>query len=229
MPALHRFLNADGYAQTGQGMLDKNMFAYCGNNPVNRLDSNGNSWADIKNWVSDKWNAVKSWVHNTFGTQMMVSDKPSPLHYDRYGVGVSISNHVTVTNKPAKPVTFFVHGTTNRNRKNPQPSFSGGIKLNTAKVSSTVCIGSNRIFMPQSLAVSVGYKDSNGITHTGSISLSPQNIRISGSVSSDISPYVTQTTSTDIDISTIWLYAVYAFGEAFGTAPFPNSSHYVPT
>ncbi len=36
-----RFLNADGYVQTGQGMLDKNMFAYCMNNPVNYLDSNG--------------------------------------------------------------------------------------------------------------------------------------------------------------------------------------------
>ena len=33
-PKVGRFLNADGYVQTGQGLLDKNMFAYCGNNPV---------------------------------------------------------------------------------------------------------------------------------------------------------------------------------------------------
>ncbi len=42
MPALHRFINADGYASTGQGMLGHNMFAYCLNNPVNMMDPNGN-------------------------------------------------------------------------------------------------------------------------------------------------------------------------------------------
>ena len=36
-----RFISADSYVQTGQGMLDKNMFAYCGNNPVNYVDPNG--------------------------------------------------------------------------------------------------------------------------------------------------------------------------------------------
>ncbi len=29
-----RFINADGLVQTGQGLLDKNMFAYCMNNPI---------------------------------------------------------------------------------------------------------------------------------------------------------------------------------------------------
>ena len=37
-----RFINADGYIQTGQGVLDKNMFAYCLNNPINKKDVNGN-------------------------------------------------------------------------------------------------------------------------------------------------------------------------------------------
>lgn len=36
-----RFVSADSYVQTGQGMLDKNMFAYCGNNPVNYVDPDG--------------------------------------------------------------------------------------------------------------------------------------------------------------------------------------------
>ncbi len=36
-----RFINADGFVQTGQGLLDKNMFAYCMNNPVNLVDENG--------------------------------------------------------------------------------------------------------------------------------------------------------------------------------------------
>ena len=36
-----RFASADSYVQTGQGMLDKNMFAYCMNNPVNMVDYTG--------------------------------------------------------------------------------------------------------------------------------------------------------------------------------------------
>lgn len=36
-----RFINADGYASTGQGLLGNNMFAYCGNNPTNYTDNKG--------------------------------------------------------------------------------------------------------------------------------------------------------------------------------------------
>ena len=40
-PELGRFLNADALVSTGQGLLGNNMFAYCGNNPVNWSDSLG--------------------------------------------------------------------------------------------------------------------------------------------------------------------------------------------
>ena len=36
-----RFINADGLASTGQGLLGNNMFAYCNNNPANHHDPNG--------------------------------------------------------------------------------------------------------------------------------------------------------------------------------------------
>ena len=36
-----RFISADGYVSTGQGILGNNMFAYCNNNPVNRVDLTG--------------------------------------------------------------------------------------------------------------------------------------------------------------------------------------------
>ena len=51
-PVTHRFLNADGYLQAGEDILDVNMFAYCGNNPVCRIDSKGNSWWGITASVS---------------------------------------------------------------------------------------------------------------------------------------------------------------------------------
>ena len=40
-PAMHRFINADSYASTGQGFIGINMFAYCGNDPVNCYDPSG--------------------------------------------------------------------------------------------------------------------------------------------------------------------------------------------
>ena len=39
-----RFINADVFISTGQGLTGYNMFAYCGNNPVNRVDPTGESW-----------------------------------------------------------------------------------------------------------------------------------------------------------------------------------------
>ena len=40
-PVISRFINADSYGSTGQGFLGTNMFAYCGNNPVNHIDPSG--------------------------------------------------------------------------------------------------------------------------------------------------------------------------------------------
>ena len=41
-PEMGRFINADAFASTGQGILGNNMFAYCNNNPVINHDPTGN-------------------------------------------------------------------------------------------------------------------------------------------------------------------------------------------
>ena len=43
-PAMGRFIGADDYPSTGQGLTGNNMFAYCGNNPVVRSDEGGELW-----------------------------------------------------------------------------------------------------------------------------------------------------------------------------------------
>jgi len=40
-PEIGRFINADAYVSTGQGILGNNMFAYCNNNPVFMYDPTG--------------------------------------------------------------------------------------------------------------------------------------------------------------------------------------------
>ena len=40
-PEIGRFINADGFVSTGQGLVGNNMFAYCNNNPVMGYDPTG--------------------------------------------------------------------------------------------------------------------------------------------------------------------------------------------
>ncbi len=46
-PVTHRFVNADGYFQSGDGILDTNMNAYCQNNPIMNSDPTGNHPSDV--------------------------------------------------------------------------------------------------------------------------------------------------------------------------------------
>ena len=48
-PEVCRFISADVYMSTGQGVIGGNMWAYCLNNPVNMIDVNGElaSWSQI--------------------------------------------------------------------------------------------------------------------------------------------------------------------------------------
>ncbi len=39
-----RFISADAHMSTGQGIVGNNMYAYCGNNPVMRVDPSGQEW-----------------------------------------------------------------------------------------------------------------------------------------------------------------------------------------
>ncbi|MBR5136527.1 MAG: hypothetical protein IKV30_00695 [Clostridia bacterium] len=52
-PDMCRFINADGYASTGDELTGSNMFAYCANNPVNMTDPTG----ELPDWAN-KWIAI---------------------------------------------------------------------------------------------------------------------------------------------------------------------------
>ena len=47
-----RFINADAFAATGQGLLGNNMYAYCNNAPVSNQDSSGNAVETVFDIIS---------------------------------------------------------------------------------------------------------------------------------------------------------------------------------
>ena len=59
-PVTRRFINADGYVSTGQDIIGYNMFIYCGNNPIIRVDLTGTAWEDVKTFFGKIGAAVSN-------------------------------------------------------------------------------------------------------------------------------------------------------------------------
>ena len=51
-PTIRQFISPDAFASTGQGYLGYNMFAYCGNNPVNNYDPGGAYYAKLEDRIT---------------------------------------------------------------------------------------------------------------------------------------------------------------------------------
>lgn len=64
-PAIGRFINADTLASTGKSFLGCNMFAYCGNNPINCSDPTGHAFmfvtAAIGAVAGAVWGGIKAY------------------------------------------------------------------------------------------------------------------------------------------------------------------------
>ncbi len=154
-PYNHRFLNADSYVTTGQGLTSFNMFAYCGNNPVNRVDETGMFWSKVCNWASNSWNAVKSFVKKTFGSGSYVSySKKTSYDTKNYGLvtrslGTKTQTSISTGNLN-KPLCVYSKIGAEHNGT----SISGGLKLNTSALNSLeleVCIGLTSLQLSASL------------------------------------------------------------------------------
>ena len=108
-PGMRRFLNADGYVSTGQGFVGFNMYAYCGNNPTNRIDVSGLFWVEIKDWIKDKYTKAKTWVGNTFGTATYVTYTMNESSTDYLIAGAKSGAYTTelVSGNDDKPIVFY--------------------------------------------------------------------------------------------------------------------------
>ena len=199
-PEVGRFINSDGYISTGTGMLGYNMFAYCGNNPVNRVDPTGMFWKEIGNFFSKVWEGIKSWAKNTFGagdsTTTTIAKVETPVIPDPSPVTVKTGTKTTKTiskkGDSSKPISVY----TKRNAQHPVKSSSAGIKINIADFTLDMSLGLDNIGISGSLSkgsatdsfgvklnlseFKVGFEGSTAIQWDNTIDTSYTNVSVSG-------------------------------------------------
>ena len=103
-PEIGRFINADAFASTGQGIIGNNMFAYCGNNPVVRADPSGESFAIVLgfNFILFGWGMIGTInlvsTEENFGVQYSyyISDDPEISEKSNQTIGVDVGPYVGV-------------------------------------------------------------------------------------------------------------------------------------
>ena len=213
-PDLCRFLNADGIVQSGQGLLDKNMFSYCGNDPINRFDPSGNSW------LSNKWNSFKSWLGSIFGagsstTATIVKDEIAIIP-DPWPITVKSETKTTETiskhGNSKKPISVY----SDYNANHPIKSSSAGLKFNIKDFSVKINLAIDNISISSSIE--------NGNT-TNSLGLKVNLSELKLGVESSTSIKWDETTDTEnVNISAnAWaIAAVYVFLKTGQTAPSPE-------
>lgn len=118
-PELRRFISADKYVM-GTGSVLPNIYMYCGNNPVNNYDENGNLFKkfitaikkvgkSIKKAVRHICTVVKSAVNKIVGVKVKSSNTIKRTTGIR-GIGSVSVSHTTSyfrTDGRAKPITFY--------------------------------------------------------------------------------------------------------------------------
>ena len=69
-PEVRRFVTMDDYSvltATPMGLTDKNLFAYCDNNPITRVDNGGEFWKEIWSFVCNVADAVYKSIETDAG------------------------------------------------------------------------------------------------------------------------------------------------------------------
>ena len=114
-PVVGRFLNADGYISTNQGISEHNMFAYCGNNPIMRADPSGSFWQILTNMVNSLANVFKNTFELYITTSRQTSAINIPIISSPSPVTLSMGSREMLTTSSSrsssaspKPISFHV-------------------------------------------------------------------------------------------------------------------------
>ena len=100
-PYWGRFLNADGYINANGDLIGFNMYAYCSNNPVMRVDYCGT------NWFSNAWEAIKQAFSDNFGAAVNVGKEDSDKLWLMF-ITVEAGSGYSKSFDTGKPVNVYV-------------------------------------------------------------------------------------------------------------------------
>ena len=129
-PGTGRFVNADGYVSTGQDINGFNMFSYCGNNPVNRIDPSGTFWNSIKSFFSNAWKGIKKIANNLVAVGTKAETGIQPINIDMDDVKFASGIRITESENQDDSKIVNIYSNTTGNTSNSTISSSLGIKYN---------------------------------------------------------------------------------------------------
>lgn len=136
-PEWKRLINADRFIVTRKGICGNNVFAYCGNNPINRIDTAGMFFSSILNTLSNAWSSIKEWAANTFGAgataeyTLMENAETKTYLMGTVTNGERITETVSETGNSSKPLSLYYE----KDLNNPFTS-SGGMRINFDQAST---------------------------------------------------------------------------------------------
>lgn len=88
------------------------MYSYCGNNPVNRIDSNGRFFEKIGQCLKKAWNGIKTFFKNTFGA----GSSTTVQKYDVYTENTPEPFNAVVSQKTGRKKRLFLNMETHQKR-----------------------------------------------------------------------------------------------------------------
>ena len=121
-PDMGRFINVDSYASTGDELLGSNMFAYCGNNPVNMMDPTGECfhhwkiWKKCENCLEEEAQTIKYDVPMYKQGDLSLCWAFCQTMMESYNTGTKLSQRKA--KKRAKEIAQNYHGSTEKDEWN---------------------------------------------------------------------------------------------------------------
>ena len=172
-----RFVNADKILSAYCRILGSNMFAYCDNEPIRRIDETGDKWGVIAKFCQKALEVAvavvkvaKECIDEVFSVAVYAEDNKSNKEeciYGGYEHGVTTT--VLVSGCDDKPVVFYKKVATDGSR-------TYGVNISVKKASLSAEVGNDGINL------SVGY---DGISVDGTVGLKEVGLGLSKSVSND--------------------------------------------
>ena len=132
-PHLCRFISPDIFVATGQDFVGNNMFAYCGNDPVNHIDSTGAFYNEVDVFFSFIWECLFFCLNQPFGagssTTVTIFEHKTAIIPDPWPITITqetqISEVVTESGDATRPISVYA----NYDAKNPVASSSAGLNV----------------------------------------------------------------------------------------------------